>query len=199
MSDTPTSSGHGDPDDPYRDPTAPRWTEPAAPYPSQDAPTQGPATPSYPAQGDPAQGYRTPGPPPPPAYPTQEQVRQQYGQAPYGQQPGYGQPPAGYGYPPPGVVAYAQPRTNGSALGLVITSALSILFCSNILSIPAVVFGGVALSRQSTDPESSRKLSRWGWIAFGVAMAIEVVAIIGFVVWVTTSSSGYSSTYDYGT
>ena len=110
-----------------------------------------------------------------------------YGQAPpYGQTPGYGQAPppggpAGYGAPP-----YAAPqRTNTSALVLTIVSGVSILFCGGLLAIPAVVLGILGLVRQNSDPESSAKVTRWGWWAFAIGIVLSIVvavALFGFLI-----------------
>ena len=101
----------------------------------------------------------------------------QYAQQQYGQ-PGYGQPPAPYGQPPyapPG--AYGQPaRTNGSALALTIISGLATVSCC-LLSAPALIFGIVALTKQSTDPEGSARMTRYGWIAFAAGFALSLIGI----------------------
>ncbi len=207
--------------DPYRDPTAPSWVEPATGQhpgppgppqaPSERPAAQQPPAPAYPTQeqlqqgqaGQPAYPGATPPPPAEGPYP--------YGQHGYGQQgygrtagstggyPGYGQNTAGYGYPPAGAVSYGQNQTNGSALALTIVSAVTILFCGGLLTIPAVVFGGIALSRQNTDPESSRQLARNGWIAYGIGVVLTIVLGIALVAWIVTTADTYSSsTFDSG-
>ncbi len=99
-------------------------------------------------------------------------AQQQYGQPGYGQQPGpYGQPP----YAAPGT--YGQPaRTNGSALALTIISGLATVSCC-LLSAPALIFGIVALTKQSADPEGSARMTRYGWIAFAAGFALSLLAI----------------------
>ena len=112
-----------------------------------------------------------------------------YAQQPYGQQPApyasdpyaqqpYGQQPAPYGQPPyaaPG--PYGQPaRTNGSALALTIISGLATVSCC-LLSAPALILGIVALTKQSTDPEGSARMTRYGWIAFAAGFALSLLAI----------------------
>ena len=37
---------------------------------------------------------------------------------------------------------------------------------------PALIFGIVGLSKQSTDPEGSARMTRYGWIAFGVGLLV---------------------------
>ena len=203
--DTPPAPG-------YDTPQAPALPSPQAP--GYDAP---PAPPAYP-YGSPAenpygapagdQGYGTAYPAPTAPYPSQDQYQQQYqqgqpayGQPAYGQpaygQPTYGQAPPGYGYPPIAGTPYGQSQSNTSALVLLIISILSIVFCGGLLVIPAAVFGGVALSRQSSDPESSRKLSRWGWIAYAIGIVASIIGVIIFFAFVINTGSSYSS-YDTG-
>ncbi|HET6967771.1 MAG TPA: hypothetical protein VFI44_05815 [Ornithinibacter sp.] len=128
----------------------------------------------------------TSGQQPPPAY-----GQPPYAQPPYAQE-GYGQPPhapQGYGqqvggYPPAPYAApgtYGQPpRTNGSALTLTIISGITTVSCC-LFTAPALILGIVALTKQSTDPEGSSRMTRYGWTAFAVAIALGLVAIGIFV------------------
>jgi len=120
-----------------------------------------------------------------------------YGQQPYGQQ-AYGQAPPGYGYPPPGVVNYGQSTTNGSAIALTIVSALAVFSCFGTLQgIVGLIFGIIGLSKQSSDPEGSRRITRTGWIVFGALVALSVV---GFIIWVAVvAARGGTYEYNYGT
>ena len=51
----------------------------------------------------------------------------------------------------------------------------------------------MALSKNSTDPEGSRRLTKWGWIAFGVGLALVVVGVVAFIV------LGVAGVWDDGT
>lgn len=112
-----------------------------------------------------------------------------YGQAaPYGTPSPYGSAPA-YGPGSP----YAAPRNNTSALVLTIVSGLTTVstigFCVGIVFVPALVFGIIGLTKQSSDPESSRKMSRWGWISFGIALGLGVLALVGIIVLAGTNGA----------
>lgn len=224
MSETPTTPPAGVPGAepqpaPYSDPTAPSWTEPASPPPPPAAPAPGYETPQAPGpQAPPAYPYGaqpeapTPyGPPasgqaygagypaPAPQYPSQDQYQQQYqqGQPGYGQ-PAYGQTPADYGYPPPGVSAYAPSQTNGSALALTIVSGLAIVSCFGILhGIVGIIFGIIALTKQSSDPEGSRRVAKTGWIVLGVLVVLSLI-ITGVWIAIAASQGDFSSTYGSG-
>ncbi len=122
-----------------------------------------------------------------------------YGQAPYGQAP-YGQTPYGqaYGqspYPPP-PVPYGAPQQNSGALTLTIVSAIATVTCC-LLCAPSLIFGIVALSKQSTDPQASARMTRYGWIAFGISLAIGVVLAVAFVAFGSIGAFDGSTTSDY--
>ena len=206
MSDT--NDGHGEG---YTDPTAPSYddgstsTPPptpatteipltAASEPTAPPPDAGPRPWAPPAAYGQQNPYGQPPPyaeQPPPAPGQPPYAQPPYGQGPdtqapyaqqgYGQQ-GYGQQPGGYAPSPhaaPGT--YGQPaRTNGSALTLTIISGITTVSCC-LFSAPALIFGIVALTRQTNDPEGSARMTRYGWIAFAVAIALGVVAIGVFV------------------
>ena len=171
----------------------------ATPVTSGDRPAYGEQPPTDPAAGQPypygqQAGYGQPGPPPPPYAPPYGQDPYA-GQQPYGQQPyapqGYGGAPSPYAAPP----AYGQSRTNGSALALTIVSGITTVSCC-LFTAPALILGIIALTRQSTDPESSARMTRYGWITFAIAFALGLIAVIVFF---ALGSSGYfddSSSYD---
>jgi hypothetical protein len=148
-------------------------SQPPAPSPygqpggrPQGAPGQAP----YPYGGQPAYGQQ-----------------QGYGQPGYGQQ-GYGQPgqPQPYGYGSP----YARPRqTNTSAIVLLIVSGLSTLF-GCLLAIPAVILAIMGLVKQDDSPTESARFTRWGWIAYAIAVGLVIVGgIIAIAIFASTSSS----------
>ena len=182
------------PQDTPMDPTAPSdagWSAPAPESPSSDpapdAPAPQVAQPS-PYEAPPA-SYQAPPSPydtqqlaQPPVYGSQPnpygQPTSSYGQqpAPYGAPPVYAQPQPGYGPSP----YTAAPSTNGSALALTIISAIGAVSCC-LFTTPSLIFGIVALTKQSSDPEQSAKMAKYGWIAFGISVALAVVAVIGLI------------------
>lgn len=136
----------------------------------------------------------------PPAYGSQPnpygQPASSYGQqpAPYGAPPVYAQPQPGYGPSP----YTAAPSTNGSALALTIISAIGAVSCC-LFTTPSLIFGIVALTKQSSDPAQSAKMAKYGWIAFGISVALAVVAVIGLIAAGSAGwfdGGGYSE-YDY--
>lgn len=108
---------------------------------------------------------------------------------PYGQQaPAPSYAPAPYG-------STTTTPTNTSALTLTILSGISLLFCGGLLLIPAGIFGILGLTKQTSDPTEAAKMTRWGWIAFGVGWVASILltVILLFVVFglASTSRSGY--------
>jgi hypothetical protein len=161
------------PDPVFSDPTAPVWADPTAPTPPAGPPASNPY-----AQQPPVQPYGQP------------QPGQQY--PAYGQ-PMAGQPQAGQQYPAYGQQPYstgAQTESNGSAIALTIVSGVSVLFC-NILAIASLVIGIVALTKNRTEPESSRRLAKTGWIVLGVVWALGILLFVG---WLALFAASFSST-----
>lgn len=179
---------------------------PVPPAPSYDAPYVQPRGESNPYAGSSAQPTNpyAATPPPPPADPygvPQQPAYDPYaasgaqaqpgGYPPY-QAPGQWQaPPAAYGAPPP---------QNTSALVLTILSGIITVSCC-IPGIVPLILGIIALTKNSTDPEGSRRLTKWGWIAFGVSMALVVIGVIIFIAVGAAggfdSGSSYDSDYSY--
>ena len=217
--------GYRDPTAPPLDAASPPWEPPPStggPVDTGEPPADGhePASGPYPHAQQPPPGYgQQPAysqqdpygqQPPPPGYGQQYPYGQQpppgYGQQnPYGQQPppGYGQQPA-YGQPPPYVApgTYGPPaQSNASALTLTIISGVATLLGCTIFTAPALIFGIVALTKQTNDPAGSARMARNGWIAFGIAMALALLAVVAFVGvgaagWLDDSGS-YEYEYDY--
>jgi hypothetical protein len=201
---TPSSDppAHGRPGD--EQPTdQPAYGRPAYGQPSYGQPSYG--QPSYGQQAAPEQQPwgLPPTPPVPPTGPTQAtqpgadpyaQPTAAYGQ-PYGQSYGqsYGQPPA-YAQPFPGT--YTQPANNGSALALTIVSAVSVVMCGGLLVIPALIFGIVGLTKQSSDPEGSRRMSRYGWWAFGIGVVVSILLVVGLFAFLIAAEGSGSFSYD---
>jgi hypothetical protein len=156
---------------PPEDPPTGSWPPPGSP-PSQP--------PTHPPPG----GWNPP-PPPPPGY-----GQPPYGQPPgYGQAPPYGQPPA-YGAPVPG---YYAPQTEGMAIGALVSSILSWVFCPVI---PAIVALILAANAKRKIDASGGALTGEGlvtaariisWINIGLACLGLVIFIIAVAVGLATS------------
>ncbi|MFV2178419.1 hypothetical protein ACFHW2_33295 [Actinomadura sp. LOL_016] len=99
-----------------------------------------------------------------------------YGPAPgYGPDPGYGSGPQ---YGPPGVPH--RPASQTSAIIALVCNSLSVVSCCNVLAIPGIITGALAIQRVDRQPESARSLTMWSWIIFGVStvLAIAVIALL---------------------
>ena len=118
-----------------------------------------------------------------------------YGQPPYGQTP-YGQNPYGQSPYPPPPVPYGAPQQNKGALTLTIVSGVATVMCC-LLCLPALIFGIVALTKQSTDPQGSARMTRYGWIAFGICVALAVLLVVVFVALRAFGAFDASTSYDY--
>lgn len=171
------------------DPTAP------LPYPQE----YGAPPPPPPSAGSPFGA-----PPPPSSYPAPGQESQAapegsspYGGSPYGTPPygtpAYGTPASPYGTPPPAYYQSAAPQSNTSALILTIVSAIGTLSCC--LPLPALILGIVALTKQTTEPERSAQLAKYGWVTFGVMVGLAVIAFVAFIGFAIVSAP--TTTYDY--
>ena len=194
----------------FSDPTAPVWADPTAPMPAPPTPPGA----AGPQNDEPPAGPFAPQPPTPPVAPplsnpyAQQPPVQPYGQPPaqpYGLPP-YGQPPAQpYGqaqsaqqYPVYSQQPYAvAPHTeaNGSAIVLTILSGVSLVFC-NLLAIASLIFGILALTKNSTDHGGSRRYTKIGWIVFAVCWAIAVLGLIAYIIFIATSVSNGSISND---
>ena len=189
---TPPGNPYGAPAaNPYAAPPAnPYAAPPANPY---GAPPAGAGVPPQP--GPPAYGQGVP--PYAPSTPANPYAVNQGQPAPQLNPYATGGPA---GYPPPGQPPFSyqqapQRRTNVSAIVLLILSGLTLLACC-LVEIPAVILAIVALTKQNDDPAGSRRLTTYGWIAFGVGLLIAVVVAVllyanGFMR-SDTPSGGYS-------
>lgn len=142
-------------------------------------------------------GATQPVPPPPPV------GESPFGQSPYGQpgdpspygQPApygaagapYGSPGAAYGAPPPSYYQTQPSQQNTSALILTILSGVGVFACCAVTIIP-LIFGIVALTKQTTDPVQSVKLTKWGWVSFAITAALGLFAMIALIVFGNVSS-----------
>ena len=152
-------------------------------------------------------GWEPPPPPPPP--PGQSDpppyASPSYGQPPYGQQPQpqYGQAPYGQ-QPPYGYQAYGTPpQTEGTAIGALIASILSWVFCPVIPAIVALVM--IPGAKRKIDSSGGRLtgdglLTAAKWISW-INIGFYALLIVGFallvVVGVTTSTDS-SSDFSFG-
>src|SRR5690606_7550351 len=119
--------------------------------------------------------YATPTPsdfPPPPSGPSPYGATG--GPSPYGQQPPYGAPGSPYGAPPPAYYQTQAAQSNTSALILTILSGLGVFVCCGV-TIISLILGIVALTKQSSEPEQSAKLTKWGWVVFGISAGLAVL------------------------
>jgi hypothetical protein len=183
----------------------------AAEQPGGQSPYGQPPSPSGPAQNPYAAGApggypaSRPGPPPAPGAPGTAGAGFPPGPPAYGQSgpghPGYGQPPgpqpygqvSPYGGPPgygPSPYAAARGTTNTSAIALLVVSGLSTLV-GCFFAIPALVLGIMAVAKQNQSPADAAKFTRWGWIAYAIAVAFVVIGgIIALAIIFGTSSTG---------
>lgn len=176
-------------EDEHVDPTAP------PPYPQEYGSPPPPPPPPPPPSAEAPFGAPTPPPPPysaqgqdtssPPEGGTSPYGASPYGGAPYGGTPygtpasPYGTPASPYGTPPPAYYQSAAPQSNTSALVLTIVSAIGTLSCC--LPLPALILGIMALTKQTSEPERSAQLAKYGWITFGVMVGLAVIAFIAFM------------------
>lgn len=74
---------------------------------------------------------------------------------------------------------YAAEPSNGSAITLVVLSALCIFPLALITQIPALILGIMSLAAGSGQPQRARSLARAGWWAFAGGLAlIAVLAVV---------------------
>ncbi len=141
-------------------------------------------------------------PPPPPSYEDQPAppYQQPYGQPngqypPYGQQSGYGLPPAyGYGYQP-----YSAPQTEGSAIAALIASIVSYVFCPVIPAIVALVL--IPGARRKIDGSGGRltglgMLRAAKWIAW-INIVLVVLAIVGGIALIALGGASTDTSSDF--
>lgn len=138
------------------------------------------------------QGYGAqPGSTPPPSgYPPPPGYGQGYGQPPSGYGPPPGTPPSypppgGYAAPPPyqsGYPAPPQSRTNGMAIGSLVSSVLAfpLGFCyvGPLVAIVGVVLGIIALNQIKQSGEQGRGLAIAGIVVGGVVLVLTVLLVL---------------------
>ncbi|MDP9218922.1 MAG: hypothetical protein M3P23_00075 [Actinomycetota bacterium] len=127
-------------------------------------------------------------------YPHTPSGQPQYGQAQYGP-PQYGQypQPAGYGTPQYG--GYPQPpATPGSTIALVIVSGVFTLGC--LFGIASLILGIIALTKVRTELDECKRLTKIGWIVFGVLAGVALVAAIVIIGILASLDTSHGYTYD---
>jgi hypothetical protein len=213
--DDPTAPAWASPEPaPPAQPTQPIPTEPPVAPPSPYVPPQPAPEPWRPAPQDDNPYGQVPYPPqqyPPqpydPAAPGQDYSQSPYAPSPYGSpfgaQTPYGQQPYGstaYGQPPysmPPAPYGAPPAKNTSAIVLTVISAVTLVACCNVLAIPSLILGILGLTKAATDPQGSARMTKAGWITFGVTMALAVVGWVVFFALAASGSFDGSTSYDY--
>ena len=113
--------------------------------------------------------------------------QQPYGSTAYGQPP-YALPPAPYGAPP---------AKNTSAIVLTVVSGLALIACCNLLAIPSLILGIVGISKGPDDPQGAARVTRAGWITFGVTTALVVIGWVIFFALLAAGTFDGSASYDY--
>ena len=209
--------------DGFDDPTAPAWTSPEPAPPTQPIPTDSPVAP--PSPYDAPQPAPTPDPYAPApygqnpygqgqfgqnSYDRDQSGQDQSGQGQYPQQPydpAYGQTPyqqpygsTAYGQPPyalPPAPYGAPPAKNTSAIVLTVVSGLALVACCNLLAIPSLILGIVGISKGPDDPQGAARVTRAGWITFGVTTALVVIGWVVFFALAAFGNFDGGGTYDY--
>lgn len=131
-----------------------------------------------------------PSPPPPSPY-----GQPQPPASPY--QP-YGAPPAPYGSFQP------TQQTNGLAIGSLIVSIASVVFCCGLPGIAGAIMGHIARKQIREQGQAGDGMALGGiivgWAAFGLALAgviLYVVLIVIFGVWAESADCYYDRDGDY--
>jgi hypothetical protein len=115
-----------------------------------------------------------------------------YGGYGHGGTPGWDDAGAYGPYGPPGVPQ--APANNGSAIAALVCNCVVALLCCNIVAIPGIVTGALALGRVQTDPASARRLTIWSWSLFAASLLIGIIIAVVYFVVILTHDPGYTST-----
>ena len=92
--------------------------------------------------------------------------------------------PNPFGTPPPST----QPNTSAIVLTVLSGVATLTVYCACI-GLPSLIFGILGITKQSTDPEGAARMTKIGWIVFGVMTLLTVLAIAGFIAVAVMSES----------
>lgn len=98
--------------------------------------------------------------------------------------------PNPFGTPPPS----SQPNTSAIVLTVLSGVATLTVYCACI-GLPSLIFGILGITKQSTDPEGAARMTKIGWIVFGVMTLLTVLAIAGVIAAAVMSESSSTSTY----
>ena len=98
--------------------------------------------------------------------------------------------PNPFGTPPPST----QPNTSAIVLTVLSGVATLSVYCACI-GLPSLIFGILGITKQSTDPEGAARMTKIGWIVFGVTTLLTVLAIAGLIAAAVMSESSSPSTY----
>ncbi|MEU6752679.1 hypothetical protein ABZ914_41215 [Spirillospora sp. NPDC046719] len=115
-----------------------------------------------------------------------------YGGYGHGGTPGWDDAGAYGPYGPPGVPQ--APANNGSAIAALVCNCVVALLCCNIVAIPGIVTGALALGRVQTDPASARRLTIWSWSLFAASLVIGIIIAVVYFAVILTHDPGYTST-----
>jgi len=79
-----------------------------------------------------------------------------------------------------------------------VSGALLLLTCGGtfLASIPGLVMGIMGITKHSTDPAGSARITKIGWIVFGALLALSILAFVGLLV--AGFSTGSGSSFDSG-
>ncbi|HEX5510126.1 MAG TPA: hypothetical protein VFX41_00295 [Actinomycetales bacterium] len=121
----------------------------------------------------------------------------QYGSPQYGDQYGasqYGSPYAPTPYT--GGAPAQSPSVPPSTIVLAVISGLATLTCWGApVGLAPMIMAIIALASYKQDIDRARRLTRWGWIVFGILAAVAALIIILIIVLAIASNSN-GSTYD---
>ncbi|QFG21926.1 hypothetical protein F7P10_13110 [Actinomadura sp. WMMB 499] len=64
-----------------------------------------------------------------------------------------------------------------NAIIALVCNCLVVLSCCNVLAIPGIITGALAVQRVERQPESARSLTMWSWVIFGVTTVLAIILI----------------------
>ncbi len=97
------------------------------------------------------------------------------------------QPAQGAYYPPP------SPRTNGMAVGALVTSLAGVIFTAGMGSFVGAILGHIALGQIKRTGEQGRGMALAGVIIGWVSAALWIIGVIVFIIAVVAVSQNTQS------